>query len=215
MGDGFLTFVRISQASVLIPVVIAIFRYKRLSPEQRILSWLVFSLLLTEIIAFYGFTNFEAGKNHLLYNLYAIALFVFLNRIYRSILKEKLSAYLNLVLGLFLLFACYNGFFIQSIYVLNTNTIVVSFVTYIILSISYFYQMLKGPLDYDLECNPMFWLNSGILLYNSGALILFMYVNQFIEASDEVLLVSWQLNTAFNIMLNCFYGVALWVHQKR
>ncbi|WP_420387576.1 hypothetical protein [Roseivirga sp.] len=215
MSDGFFYFIRLSQGLVLLPFLIGLLRLKQHSEIQRILWYLVGASVLTEAIGLYIAEYVVPPNNLAVYNVYAVIQFIFVTRIYYKALQgDVIRKGLDLITILFTLFAVINLIWIQSINSFNTNIIVSSFFFYVALAIVFFYQKLSTAKDVALERNPMFWLNSGMLIYNSGAFLLFVFVNHVITASDDVVMASWRLNAVLSIIQICFYSVALWIRPK-
>jgi len=194
---------------ILIPISIGYFRIRALDFIQRQVLILVSVALANEVLATY--LRFQGINNLWVFHLFVPVSFFFMMRIYREALKESYPKGLfTLILILFLIFCVINSFFIQSITVFNSNAISLSWVVYIIFSVLFFYQLLKSPASEGLERNPMFWLNTGVLIYYSSTLILFLLVNFLIPEDPKLYASLLGLNILFNIINNIFYSVVLW-----
>jgi hypothetical protein len=215
MDSTYGMFFKLSQASILLPFLIGISRSGKQSVEQLLLLGLVTLSLLTEALGFYININQLADSNLAVYNIYVVILFVFLNRIYLEILQWKyIKLSLNILLVSFVLFALVNVIFWQPIHTFHSNTITVSLVVSMVLSVAYFYQWLNKAGDLSWKNKPMFWFNSGILIYSSGALLLFVFIERALSSSSETIGSLWAFNAFLNIMLNCFYTLSLWIRTK-
>ena len=216
MINEYQIFIRISQASVLIPLLIGVVNFKHLIFEQRLLVGLLSASLLTEIIAISIYYYASSPNNLPVYNLYAIVLFIFLNRIYAKNLKWKYSKPIwNALLIAFILFSIINLILYQSIYEFNSRIMVLSFGIYLILAVSYFIRFLSSSSNDSLFHEPMFWLNTGVMLYSSGALLLFLFINQILNSIEETIVSPWGLNAFLFLILNCFFAITIWIRKPK
>jgi len=215
MEPGLKLFFRISQLTILVPLIIAIvFRY-RLSREQKFIGIVVTVSFLTELAATLVAMLSVNPNNWFLYHGFAVIMFYLMNRIYKTALVEVYPGRLfDWLAVLFVLFSLLNTLLWQSIDTINSNVIVAGNLLYMFFSLSYFYFMLNSPSSGGAKRDPIFWLNTGVLLYNSGALVLFLLVNNMVAESPELLTTSWILNAVFSIMLNGFYSFSLWTKQR-
>ena len=82
------------------------------------------------------------------------------------------------------------------------------------LSVYYFYYLNKTlPILY-LERFYMFWINTGILIYFSGTLLLFALGEYLTELAQPLSLQLWNIHLLLNILLNLFFSVAFWVNRR-
>ncbi|GEM_PF-1524970 len=208
----------ISSLSIIIPLIVGLVRFRKLSPTQKLLSYLVIASALTEIIA--NILWYQQLRNLEVYNVYALINF--------NLLAIILSRHLYLTwrkpLKLFLI--CFNGYFIIDAlffkdlkhweYNFNSNLTTSASIILIVLALSYFHKLLKEVRYQKLERNSQFWISSGIVMYYSGTLILFLLGNQVNDPEYsyyyELHFAAWGLNSFFNLVLNTTYTIALWVN---
>ncbi len=209
MDSHIMILVRISQAAVLVPLVIGFLRKKLLNREQKLLLLLASISLLSEISAF--ILDFHFSLNNLLiYNCYNIIWFIILILIYRKVLRYYFFPHLHIFLiGGFLLFAVGNMMLLQPPSAFNTNSIGLALSIFMILSLLFFHKDLTSNVNLTMKNRPLLWLNTGIFLYSSGTLLLFLFINQIIESGSEIMIWLWGLNAFLNILLNAFYAMAL------
>lgn len=205
----------VSSISILIPFVSAIIRYRQMDHTQRLLVLTILASLITEIIANYLW--FQGRNNITFYNIYAFVNFIILIEIYRynsTNLRKTGLRYLQLFI---ILSAVINASFFQSLKVFNSNIITPGAFVMVVLALNYFFKLLKEIRYQKLEKNPLFWINTGVLLYFSGTLILFLLSGIFDdkELAQEIALAAWGLNSSFNIILNILYTAAIWVRRTR
>lgn len=101
-----------------------------------------------------------------------------------------------------------NYAFIQSPYTLNSYAYTMSGVILIVLSLLYFWYLLKNLPETFVHRSPMIWINIAVLLYFGGNLFLFMLYNFF--AAGE-----WILHNMLNITKNVLLFVAVWQSQRK
>jgi len=201
---------------ICIPLLIGVIKVHRLNYEQKLVLVIVLIALVNELLATY--LRMRGVNNLWVYHLFVPCTFLVILRIYKKVFEQVISRWVfNATSISFLLFAAFNSLFIQPLDVFNSNTITVSSVLYILLSITYFHQLLRNTAHLALERTPMFWLNTGVLIYYSGTLLLYVLVN-YVAGLGETAKVSislWALNIVFNIILNIFYALALWVSPQK
>lgn len=211
MNENYSTLLDISQVSVLIPTLIGCYQYRHLSYSQKIILLLLITTVLTEISGSILAHNSSSQNNLIVYNINAILLFGFFNRIYaKKINSQIISPLVNPILVSFLLFSFVNLIFFQPIDTYNSYMLVLSYFIFVIMSVGYFYQTLLSNNNLNWINTSFFWFNSGVLIYYSAALIFFLFVNNIIASSQETIEQCWTLNALLYIVLNCFYAISLW-----
>lgn len=204
----------ISLLIIGVPFIMALFKFKKLNSVQRLLMYLISVIVLVEIISL--FLWHKEINNLVMYHIYTVIEFIMISMIYTKVLTSLFPKYVFKILTfLFIIFAFLNVQFFQNIYTFNSNTITVSGIIIIIFSLSYFYALLQEIKYSALENNPMFWINSGFLIYFSTNLILFFINNSMFKASTEATYLVWGLHAIINIVLTLFYTIALWVTPKK
>lgn len=205
----------ISSGSILLPLIIALSRYKRLDLTQKLLTFLVIVCVATELTA--NIMWFSRMRNLHIYQIFSVLNFNFILTIFWLNLGVKWKKPLIRFQILFTVFAILNTVYLQDFFSFNSNVTTSSSLIFIALSIIYFSKLLKEVKYSKLEKNPMFWIVSGVIMYYSGTLILFLLGTVFeaTEVAREVALAAWGLNSIFNMMINTFYSLALWVKQLK
>jgi len=215
MLDDFLILIRISQATVLIPILVGGIRYSSLDTNQRLLWTMLLLSLATEVVALYVYYYVDTPNNLPYYNVYAVVVFSFLNRIYyRSLRSTIWKKLLNLLLAGFLLFFVINTVFIQPLDTFHSNTIITSNFISIILAIVYLHQELTSGGDVRLELKPLFWISASILLHNSSLILLYSSMAYILTQSQDVVEASWTMNAGLTSLMNILFAIALWVRSR-
>lgn len=151
--------------------------------------------------------------NLLLYNLSVPIEFLFYGFLFYSYyerqLFKKLAGYF--LLGFFL-FALINLFFFQGLSIFNTHTLALGNFYMLVLSCLYFVELMKKEQPVNILREPMFWLTTGIFLFNAGefsyTLFLdYLYITDldsarkiFAEINNKLI---WVLYTCITIAILC------------
>lgn len=205
-------WLKVSYFLIYIPLLIGLFRLKKLSPLQvRILVIVGLSFLndtLTYVL------RIRVEPNLWVYHVFVPVLIWAMYRVYVMSLTSFSINLMRWILGLVVLFSILNTLFLQSMDIFNSNAIVASGILFILLSLLYFYELIGQKKAQDYRITPMMWFNIGVLLHYSGTMVLFFFVNSLREQSVDIMLASWVLNMVFTGVLIGFYSTALWVKQQ-
>ena len=197
---------------ILLPLIVALIRRKRLVTVQKKLAFLIVLMAVFEIGSYLLWYN--VINNHRLYHFYSIFEFWLILNIFRSNLGKWFSTGVVFTLGIgFALFAIGNMLFLQSLFEFNSNVTTASGVMIILLCLISFYELLNAPTYSALYLNPLFWISAGFVLYFSSNLVLF-YLSNRVNLTAEEGLIIWGLHSFFNCILILFYTIALWIQPK-
>lgn len=209
-------FTLFSTASVLLPLVIGIVTYSHHQKSQRLLFYLVVASVLTEVLA-YTFSKVLI-PNVIVYNSYTFINFNIIFLIYLEISSPHLKITFITFQIVFNIFMVANAMFIQAFTSFNSNSMISASVVFLLLALYHFYKLLKEVKYQRLEKNPLFWLSSGLIIYYSATLILFLYIDQISktdQANVDLHLASWGLNSFFNLLRIAAFSIALWVRPTK
>jgi len=202
---------QISVFATFLTLIVALLKHKTLTKEMRVLFLYVciaagieiFSLILTNL-----------NIQHLyLFNLFTIAECTILSLFYQKIFSLK--KYSTLIL---FLLACFYGLFIYDYFFLhgghNMNVLSIMAESFILIGFSlfYFYSLAKKMEYVNVLSNPLFWVNSSILIYFSGSLFLFIFSNYILKEPDSRL---WTIHAILNIVYNTLLIIAFWKTSKK
>jgi hypothetical protein len=143
-------------------------------------------------------------------SLYFILVFCLISMIYYHALKKQGKAVFILVVGVFLVFAFSNLLFIQKDFINSYNN-VFSAVLVTGYAIYYFHRLMVDLPTIHLNRFPMFWINTGFLLYHAGAFFLFVFTDFLVHVLGNNLLYYW---TFHNILSNLSFLIiitGLWI----
>ncbi len=204
----------ISSLTIVLPLLLAIWKYARLSQMQRKLFYLIILFSITELIA--NILWYQKLNNLPIYHFYTIIEFLCIASIYKDALHKLFPKYVfTTVAVVFTIFCIVNMSFFQSMFTFNSNATTTLGLLVIFLTISYFYTLLKEVKYASLERNPMFWLNAGFLIYFSSNLLLFFISNSLSTEAAEVNFLVWGLHAIVNIVLVIFFIIAIWVNPNQ
>lgn len=189
-------------ASILLPFIAALtVRNKRFMPgflilfiylctqaAASILSILLIKIKLTNIPLLHVDTLLEV-----------VLLVLYLDK---AIEDKALSKYSRFIIVAFSLLCIFNFIFFQSIYSFNTYTRPAGAIVLIVLCMYYRVQHIKKNEEQSWSANPHNWFVTGILLYFSCSLLLFICSNYLaIHTSRESNMLIWTLHATFLLIM--------------
>lgn len=85
----------------------------------------------------------------------------------------------------------------------------------IALALLCFYKILSELLTKRLEKDPVFWINTGFLLYFAGNLFLFILSNALLKQPNQHLgYMAWGVHALLMALMHVFIGIGLWLSPK-
>lgn len=200
---------------LLFSVAVALFRFRYLHGPLR---WVGYYLLLacvgeiaSEITAhvlhvpnlylLHIYTVFE-------FNLIALFYFAFFGYFYSRSLVPALML-------TFTLLAILNSLFVQPLTGFNTYARAFESVLIIGLTLLCFYKMLNELITKRLDKHPVFWINTGFLLYFAGNLFLFVLSNALLKKPNPNLsYLPWGLHALLMVWMHLLIGIGLWFSPR-
>lgn len=201
--------------SLLIPTVIAIFRYNFIKQELRYITYFLGLSILTQAISFASAKLI--GTNLPVLHLYTILEFNIIALFYFSFFGYFYSRkIIPGLMALFTIFAIFNSLFIQKFTEFNTYARSLESIILVVLSILCFYKILVELNTKNLTKLPIFWINTGFLFYFAGSFVLFILSNVILKENKAFNFMSWGLHSCLLFLLYILIGVGLWnsPHQK-
>lgn len=205
-------FFTLASYSTLIPLIVAIYNRNKLDYPLKYLSYLIYFSACIEIIS--AILWWQEENNLPLLHIFVVVEFILIGWMYQLHLYKLYNRYLIPVLIVaFSIFSIINSLFIQSIYTFNTYARPIGNLLFIIFAISYYYKLLKELKIRYLERNPMFWINTGILIYFSGSLFLFIFSNYLLKQT-QLNNLFWSIHAGLNVFINVLYAIGLWLSRE-
>jgi hypothetical protein len=103
-----------------------------------------------------------------------------------------------------------NSIFLQDITTFNTYARSLQGILVIILSLMWCYRALSEMTISRLEDEPVFWVNTGFLLYFSGGVLLFAFSNYILQINRSLNMYIWGFHALFSVLLYIFISIGLW-----
>lgn len=213
---------KISFGSLFVPFILSILNYKALSIGFRALFFYFSITILIEALSY-----FLAGKQiklvekhsiEILFglaNTFTVIQFCTLAFMYhKHFSSNKIKAVIVVTLILFIILSVI-VFFINGKFTQPDNLTTVSEgVILWSLSVYFFYSILQEMSIPRLSENSFVWLNAGVLIYFSVALVLFLADDYLETCSKNIFRVLWSLHLIGNILFNFLSGVAIWKQKS-
>lgn len=199
----------LSVYSLALPAAVGLLRYFLLSKVQKVLWLLVLLSILIDIVA--DQLRHAGPYQTLVFYLFTIIEFTILTYVFTQALVPFIARkYLLGVLLFFLLFVFSDMMWLSGIEQFNSYSTAVEGLLIICFTLTYFYKTLQELQIKYLEREPQFWISTGVLLYFSSSLFIFLFTN-YVNSSLISLYIIWGIHGIFSILLNVLYSIALWV----
>ena len=197
----------ITVASDFLPVIAALYNYRRLDPVLRLMDIFCALSAIPDVVSLIISYLKIVFNNLFMIHLFDMMAAIFFTLIYYRAFYKPLFKKMALIFGITSLAAMiFNVIFIEgmSIYPSVSNTVLCIFL--ILLSLVYFYQLLTRQEFTYIEKQGMFWINSGVLFYFSINIFLFMLYNKISDADKPNY---YMMQSVTNIIANLLYSVGL------
>lgn len=190
-----------------------LFRIKTLDLPAKVLFCLTILSFLTDCI-----TSVLAGykmNNLMVMHVYTVLELFFYCFFYSLLFKSTSSKYYLLVLSLVLLAAeLVDAFYISKLSRINSIASYCEALAFMVVSLLFFYSMIKNLPQKNILNYPLFWFNSGILIYFSGNLFLYLFIS-FVNPQDSRFLGDlWNINSFLYFAYNLFLIAGAWKSRK-
>ena len=199
--------IHVSALSVLFPILVSIRRY---NGYDRIGQRLVSFLYLSALFDLAGLITASYKVNNLpLFHLFTLIEVLFFGWVYAQAfeqiwLKKITNGFTVIVASLIV----YNALALEGVWQFNSITKTAESVLLIVLSLLLFRQLLLQNEVMFLDRHPLFWLNSGVLLYFAGNLFVFMLQHTIADSAQKGY-VYGIVHSGINILANLLFGIAL------
>ncbi len=194
---------------IALPVAVALFKYRHLGTTMRIMAFYVFLGGIIQVSSSY--LNAQRQNNLWLLHLYTPLEFVCIIWFYSKVLHGFLKGAVFVWFGLgFVVLSALNSAFLQDIGSFNTYARSLQGILVIMLCLSWCYRTLFEMKIKRLEQDPVFWVNTGFLLYFSGNVLLFAFSNYIVNINRTLNLYIWAFHALFSILLYFFITIGLW-----
>lgn len=198
----FIYLAYIVPASIIIPLIAGWWRYRRLPGYARI-------ILVYLVIA--GIVNFLASamaarhiNNMPLLHIYTLVEFVLLALFYRMILEGHIKKFIPWLIGGFILLCILYATYLGN--VKAPNTVPRSLESFIIgaFAVIFFFNQMPNDLK---NVESLIFFNAGLLLYFSGAFLLFLFTEVLMRDKPANNL-AWIMHATLVLMMYLLFAAA-------
>jgi hypothetical protein len=205
----FHTIIVYSALALLCPLLISILRFKTFTPSLKVLTFHLVLVSSVEIIAnlmwYYRMNNLK------LLHVYTVLEFIMISWFYSICLKDMVRPRIIFFMAAgFTLFSVFNSWQLQPVTEFNTYARSLESILVIIYALASFFYMLTRPNLEGMVRTPLFWINSGFLIYFSGGLFLFILSNYIVDMGKDLNRLGWGVHAILSIVLYIFISIGLW-----
>lgn len=190
---------------------------KRWPHHYRIFAVLLIAVLVVEILAIlwksvlYKAAGWNYQPSNLwLYNSFLIPQYLLYIAFYYRELTSKLIKKILVAAGIcFTIFVLLNMVFIQSVYSINSYSIIFASIIVVFLTASYFEQVRKANKIVKLSAQPMIWISLGAFIFHSCNLPYMISLNYLIKFDIALATSIFYIYLTLNCIMYSFYIIAL------
>ncbi|MGE0588613.1 MAG: hypothetical protein AB7O48_08570 [Cyclobacteriaceae bacterium] len=192
---------------------LGIFRWKRIPSSLRIFTALKISSFSCDL-AFYVLIAYKIPPNHAstLYQIIELGLLSWMY--YLAFDNKMLKSLIKVGVIVLTTAGIINWHFIQKAEI-NSYTYVVDSITLLIVSLYFFFWYTAKSQSKNLERKALFWINTGLVIYLSATLLLFMATDYLIKVLNDNLIAYWTYHNIMAIIANLFFFYGLWIAGRK
>jgi len=196
---------------VLMAAITAAFKLKQVKGPLKVLCLSIFFALFVEIIT--RILWLLNKPNLFILPIYVVIELGLLLWMYSLVLNSSflIRNKVWLILAFTVLVACDSYFKFEVVH--SVGRIIESAIV-IMLVVAYFYKTFQELKVQDLWQEPFFWISSGLLLFFSVNILIYIFVNFLLLYSKELNHQIWVVHSFLNALLYCSYSLALWISPK-
>ncbi|UOQ55327.1 hypothetical protein [Hymenobacter cellulosivorans] len=196
---------------VLLPLGLGVWRWPRLPTTLRLLTgYLAFTeiVLLTSSLVELYWPVWSISLWHL---FTLVQTLLFLRIYYLTLTSPALRRLLPAVVVAFTAFALLDSLYLEGLHQMNSYTHVLQSALLIGLALLYFEQLLNELRVIRLEQDPLFLVSTAVVLYFSGTVLLYVFVNKLSAPADYAShQVIYTLNSMVNLIQYVLFALAFW-----
>ncbi len=193
--------------SVFVLCVLAVVSRRQMRGELAVFFWYI---LVSGVLTALSYGLWLTQQNNLLViNLNSLLELVLLTCMYVMAL-EKPARWVVLVTGSAAFIFGVLNLGIQGMEQFNSHTKAVESVIIFIFTVFYFRKLLMLPDKKPLRTIPMFWINSGLLIYFAAGLFLFALGNSVINLPNAVSRFIWGMDMLIAVFAYAFIFIGIW-----
>lgn len=152
---------------------------------------------------------------NLAYNIHGLLIIPLFLIFYRKKVQwRKVKLFLNILMAAFVAFGLANLFFIQEPLNFNSYTKTFGSVSMILVSLIYFYVLIRELPTESITKLPMFWINTAVLIYFSGTFFVNLSTDYLINVVKDNLIKPWTIHNFLGIVFYLIFSVGLWLNRS-
>lgn len=135
---------------------------------------------------------------------------------YFSVNFKKKSRYILLgtVIGL-VVFSIFNAFVWNSPYKMNHTPRTIECILLVTISLLIYGKIMQSFTQQKLIKLPLFWFNSGVIIYFSSNIMLFYFSNLATNYSSDLNIWIWCVHLIFMTIYYLLFSIGLWKIQRK
>lgn len=213
MNDPYFFMTVLAPSFVLLPVLTALYRYRYLPAEGRVLCWYLLAetciLTASSVLAHYKLPNTALYHGATLVE--TVLLLLFFHRVFRN---RSITWYIKVLMVLFPVLAVLNTLLLQPLNSFNSYTITLQYALIILFCFTYWWQF-QEEMAGSWGQQPLNWIISGMLLYFSGSFILFAFSNYIItHFSKSTSTLIWNIHAALSVVMYISMATGLYKYKQ-
>ena len=199
--------------TILFPVSAATAVYRRLLSAEKTAAWYLLADGIANIVAV---SLAKSGINNMpVFHVYPVIEFLLLVLFFKQNLRGTLiDRYAWLFIAGFIFFAVVDALFIQSILHFNTYPRTLEALLLVGFALFFFYKRIDPAIAQKWSEEPSVWFVIAVLLYFSGALILFLFSGQLTKNSQANKL-AWGIHATLLLLLYILFTVGFYRCRHR
>lgn len=210
-------FILISHIQGFSPLLATILVAWKLGEKPLYIRWVGIKSLVSVVfhVLIYVFTFvIDAEMNVILGEIHALIEPLLIIFIYTSVNpSKKYARTLYIFYAVFALGDILNMLYLQTDYSTSYGKVVSSLV-FIIISVDFFFRMLKElPAD-KLSAYPMFWINASVLIFFSSTLVLFIVFDYLVTVLNDNMMFYYSFHNIMRTIFALLFAVGAWQDLK-
>ncbi|MFD3001704.1 hypothetical protein ACFS7Z_15130 [Pontibacter toksunensis] len=205
--------VNIATFSVLIPLLAGLIRFKRGGQ----VSYILFGYVVVSALVDAGglITASKGINNNWMSHVFVPLEYLFFSSVYAlAVPSERWKKAVYVSFWLFLGFCVLNVFLWEPLDKFNSKARVLESALLIAMVLLYFYSKLKQREEQNFLTEPLFLFSSAILLYFSGTVVIFSFLEALMQESMELARSFMNVMRVLLIMLNVVIAIVLLKDKK-
>jgi hypothetical protein len=205
-------YVYLAIAQTVLSAIVAILALIRFRSRSLIVKLIGFVFLASCLANVASFTLLGSQTLRIFVNasypLYLVISMALYSKIYYEILHKRNPGWFVVAASAFAIFALTNLFFIQKT-APNSYSYLFHSAVIIIYCLAYFYVLMQDLPSLYVHHLPMFWFNSGLLVFHAGTFFLFSFHAYLINVLKNNMLIYWSFHNMLSIAEHIIFLIGL------